>query len=444
MVNKVILVGNVGIDPEVRTLEGGAKVARIRLATTERLYDRASNETKEHTEWHTITLWRGLADVVDRYVRKGTQLYIEGRLRTREWMDKDNNKRYTTEILADTMNLLGRRSDNPASDAAPAYGAAGGYGQHPPGDRLQATARRAATGSRPRRSSRRLNRPRSLHRRPTIRTICRSDRPPLASFGKTDPCDRIFFLPGGMRGCPLRRCSIWSGWNRCSAGSVPRLCLSVPYMDLFAGVGRLLRNPRIVRIFVVRCAGRFPAAGFRAGAGRMSQRFEHMKKIVNPWRGMEGYRCFGCDPHSERGLRMEFYEEGEQIVCRWHPRPEFQGWVNTLHGGIQATLADEISSWVVFRKFQTSGVTSRMEVRYHKPIHTTDEYIDLKASVVSRRRNLVEIAVRIFDCRGELCTEAVCLYFLFPKERAQREFHFCDCGVEECGDGAAAPESADR
>ncbi len=128
MVNKVILIGNVGMDPEVRTLEGGAKVARVRLATTERLYDRQSNETKEHTEWHTITLWRGLADVVDRYVRKGTQIYVEGRLRTREWMDKDNNKRYTTEILADTMNLLGRRSDNPASDGAPT-----GYGAQPQG-----------------------------------------------------------------------------------------------------------------------------------------------------------------------------------------------------------------------------------------------------------------------------------------------------------------------
>ena len=78
MVNKVILIGNVGIDPEVRTLEGGAKVARIRLATTERLFDRQANETKEHTEWHTITLWRGLADVVDRFVRKGSQIYIEG------------------------------------------------------------------------------------------------------------------------------------------------------------------------------------------------------------------------------------------------------------------------------------------------------------------------------------------------------------------------------
>lgn len=124
MVNKVILVGNVGIDPEVRTTESGVKVARISLATTERLFDRQANETKEHTEWHTITLWRGLADVVDRYVRKGTQIYVEGRLRTREWMDKDNNKRYTTEILADTMNLLGRRSDNPASAGDGAYGSA--------------------------------------------------------------------------------------------------------------------------------------------------------------------------------------------------------------------------------------------------------------------------------------------------------------------------------
>ena len=78
MVNKVILIGNVGLDPEVRTTEGGVKVARVRLATTERLFDRASNETKEHTEWHTITLWRGLADVVDRFVRKGSQIYIEG------------------------------------------------------------------------------------------------------------------------------------------------------------------------------------------------------------------------------------------------------------------------------------------------------------------------------------------------------------------------------
>ena len=115
MINKVILVGNVGLDPEVRSLESGVKVARVRLATTERIFDRQANETKELTEWHTVTLWRGLADVVDKYVRKGSQLYIEGSIRTREWTDKDNQKRYSTEILANDMKLLGRRSDNAAS-----------------------------------------------------------------------------------------------------------------------------------------------------------------------------------------------------------------------------------------------------------------------------------------------------------------------------------------
>ena len=115
MVNKVTLIGNVGVDPEVRTTESGVKVARVRLATTERMFNRQTNEATEHTEWHTITLWRSLADVVDRFVRKGSQIYIEGRLRTREWTDKDNIKRYTTEIMADDMKLLGRRQDNPGA-----------------------------------------------------------------------------------------------------------------------------------------------------------------------------------------------------------------------------------------------------------------------------------------------------------------------------------------
>ena len=83
MINKVILVGNVGADPEVRTLESGVKTARVRLATTERIFNRQTQESTEHTEWHSITLWRGLADVVDKYVRKGSQIYVEGSLRTR-------------------------------------------------------------------------------------------------------------------------------------------------------------------------------------------------------------------------------------------------------------------------------------------------------------------------------------------------------------------------
>jgi single-strand DNA-binding protein len=119
MINKVILVGNVGLDPEVRALESGVKVARVRLATTERYTDRQTNETKELTEWHTVTLWRGLADVVDKYVHKGSQLYVEGSLRTREWTDKDNQKRYATEIVATDMKLLGRRVDGQTTPSAP-------------------------------------------------------------------------------------------------------------------------------------------------------------------------------------------------------------------------------------------------------------------------------------------------------------------------------------
>ncbi len=112
MVNKVTLIGNVGADPEVRTLETGAKVARVRLATTERFYNSQTKESSEHTEWHTVTLWRGLADVADRFVRKGSQIYIEGRLRSREWTDKEGAKRYGIEILGDELKLLGRRGDS--------------------------------------------------------------------------------------------------------------------------------------------------------------------------------------------------------------------------------------------------------------------------------------------------------------------------------------------
>ena len=111
MVNKVTLIGNVGVDPEVRTTESGVKVARVRLATTERIYNRQTNESTEHTEWHTITLWRGLAEVVDKFVRKGSQIYVEGSIRNREW-EKDGVKHYAVEIVADDMKLLGKRSDS--------------------------------------------------------------------------------------------------------------------------------------------------------------------------------------------------------------------------------------------------------------------------------------------------------------------------------------------
>jgi single-strand DNA-binding protein len=122
-INKAILVGHVGNDPEVRHLEGGTPVANFNLATSE-TYTNKSGEKVTQTEWHHIVIWRGLAEVVEKYVKKGAQLYIEGRIRNRSWDDKDGNKRYITEIVADTMQILGKRSEtqndgsNSASDVS--------------------------------------------------------------------------------------------------------------------------------------------------------------------------------------------------------------------------------------------------------------------------------------------------------------------------------------
>ena len=111
MVNKVILIGNVGADPEVRYLEGGVAVTRFSLATTE-TYNNKNGERVSQTEWHNIVLWRNLAQIAEKYVKKGMALYIEGRLRTRTWDDQNGNKRYTTEIYGDTMQMLSRKQDN--------------------------------------------------------------------------------------------------------------------------------------------------------------------------------------------------------------------------------------------------------------------------------------------------------------------------------------------
>ena len=107
---KVILIGNVGADPTVKTLESGVKTANFRVATTERFTDRQGNAI-DHTEWHNVVLWRGLAEVADKYVRKGSQVFIEGRIRTREWTDKEGGKRYSADIIGDTMKLLGGKRD---------------------------------------------------------------------------------------------------------------------------------------------------------------------------------------------------------------------------------------------------------------------------------------------------------------------------------------------
>src|SRR4051812_46404821 len=110
-VNRVMLIGNLGKDPDVQYLEGNIAVAKFPLATTETYKDRAGKLISQ-TEWHTIVLWRGLAELAQKYLHKGSLIYVEGRLRTRSWEDREGNKKFATEIVADNLIMLDKRSDN--------------------------------------------------------------------------------------------------------------------------------------------------------------------------------------------------------------------------------------------------------------------------------------------------------------------------------------------
>jgi single-strand DNA-binding protein len=119
-VNKVIIVGNLGADPETRYMPSGEAVTNVRVATTDRWKDKGSGEMKEATEWHRIAFFGRLAEISGEYLKKGSQIYVEGKLRTRKWQDKDGNDRYSTEIIGDTMQMLGRREGGGEPRAEPA------------------------------------------------------------------------------------------------------------------------------------------------------------------------------------------------------------------------------------------------------------------------------------------------------------------------------------
>ncbi len=153
---------------------------------------------------------------------------------------------------------------------------------------------------------------------------------------------------------------------------------------------------------------------------------------------MDGYNCFGCSPDNEYGLKMEFYEDGPEVVSVWKPDGHYQGFLHTLHGGIQSVLLDEICGWVVFRKLQTAGMTTKMETRFRKAVSTDSRYLLLRASLKEQKRNLAFVEARLYDDRGTLCTEALCTYFTFPKEKAAEEMYFRSCGVEP---GEVSPDA---
>ena len=156
-----------------------------------------------------------------------------------------------------------------------------------------------------------------------------------------------------------------------------------------------------------------------------------MKKIKNPWLHKPGYNCIGCSPDNPMGLHLDFWEDGENVVSRWTPTADYQGWIDTLHGGVQSLLLDEVAGWVVTRKLQTTGVTSKMEVQYVKPISTYDSLLTIRARISRQMRNVAFIEGEIYNAHGEVCTKATLTYFCASRQKAEETMGFCGCDVEE-------------
>jgi single-strand DNA-binding protein len=143
-VNKVILIGNLGQDPEVKYMPSGSAVANLRIATTEGVKNRETGDYEDRTEWHSVAMFARLAEVAGEYLKKGSQVYIEGKLRTRKWQDRDGNDRYTTEIIADNMQMLGGKGGGMAGQGDEGGGSGRGFGRGESGGGRQAAAGGAA------------------------------------------------------------------------------------------------------------------------------------------------------------------------------------------------------------------------------------------------------------------------------------------------------------
>ncbi len=149
-----------------------------------------------------------------------------------------------------------------------------------------------------------------------------------------------------------------------------------------------------------------------------------MKKLKNPFSDLKGYNCFVCSPHNVVGLHLDFYLDGEVIKAKWKPDDQYQGYPNVLHGGIQATLLDEVASWAVYTVGGTGGVTSRMEVQYKKPVYIDKGEISLTAEIIEYKKRIISVQTHLFDGGGLLCTEAIVDYFVYPEEVARAKMHY--------------------
>jgi uncharacterized protein (TIGR00369 family) len=152
-----------------------------------------------------------------------------------------------------------------------------------------------------------------------------------------------------------------------------------------------------------------------------------MRKIINPFveigRGHE-YNCFGCSPFNEIGLHLDFWEDGDELVAKWQPRKSLEGWMGILHGGIQATLLDEMAGWVVMIKMKTAGVTAAMNVEYFKPLNISVGEITIRGKLISAEKRIAKIECSLFDNDGVEYAKGRLDYFHFPERVAKVKYFY--------------------
>ncbi len=151
-----------------------------------------------------------------------------------------------------------------------------------------------------------------------------------------------------------------------------------------------------------------------------------MIKINNPYTHQKGFNCFACSSENPIGLKMDFFEADEEIISEWKPAVNYSGYQNILHGGIQATLMDEIASWFIQVKLKTGGVTSSFTIKYLHPVYTDQKIITLKARLVQQTHRLVTIGIELLNSDYKLCTTAEAVYYIFPQKIAMEKYGYPD------------------
>jgi len=152
-------------------------------------------------------------------------------------------------------------------------------------------------------------------------------------------------------------------------------------------------------------------------------KMERRRKIINPFDADQNF-CFGCGPKNQIGLKLLFEEDDNKVYASWEPDRLYQGYINVLHGGIIATLLDEVSAWCVYLKACTAGVTSSMTVRYHRPVHISKGPVTVEAMITKKGKKSALISASLHDGEGRLCAEAELDYFIYPEEIARARYYY--------------------